>query len=174
MKEHESLKGGPMEKRRLRDLLEALQPPAGKKLWHGGASVLGSLRGVSPEEAAWKPGSDRHTIWELALHIAYWKYAVWRRITGEQKGGFGRGPSNWPAVPTPADARAWDSDRALLRREHERLIEAVATLDPAHLDRKPGGRGKWTHADLILGIVLHDTYHTGQIQMLKRLYAGGR
>lgn len=163
-----------MEERRLTDLLAALQPPAGKGLWHGGASVLGSLRGVSPEEAAWKPGPDRHSIWELALHIAYWKYAVRRKISGERRGGFRRRPSNWPAVPTPADESAWTNDRALLRDEHERLIQAIEALDPARLDRKPAGGGKWRHFDLILGVVLHDTYHTGQIQMLKRLYSGRR
>lgn len=163
-----------MEERRLRDLLAGLRPPAGKGLWHGGASVLGSLRGVPPEEAAWKPASDRHSIWELALHIAYWKYAVWRKIAGGRKGEFRRQPSNWPAAPSPADGRAWANDRALLRDEHERLIQAVEGLDPARLDRKPAGGGKWTYADLIMGVVLHDTYHTGQIQMLKRLYAGRR
>jgi hypothetical protein len=29
---------------------------------------------------------------------------------------------------------------------------------------------KWTFGELIAGIALHDAWHTGQIQLLKRLY----
>jgi uncharacterized damage-inducible protein DinB len=39
------------------------------------------------------------------------------------------------------------------------------------LDESAGEKAKTTYADLITGIVLHDTYHAGQIQMLKRLAA---
>ena len=48
----------------------------------GGATPLGCLRGVQPEQAVWKPAPDRHSIWELVLHIAYWKYAVRRNLEG--------------------------------------------------------------------------------------------
>jgi uncharacterized damage-inducible protein DinB len=42
-------------------------------------------------------------------------------------------------------------------------------FDPARLDEESGGSGAHTYADLLLGIVLHDTYHAGQIQLMKRL-----
>lgn len=155
---------------RLRMILDHLDPPAGAKLWHGGASVLGSLRGVPPEEAAWRPSPDRHSIWALTLHIAYWKYAVTRKITGGPRGEFPRRPSNWPAVPDPPSGDAWKQDRALLRTTHQRLVESVRGLDPKLLDEVPDGRGGYTWRDILLGIVLHDIHHAGQIVMLKRLY----
>ena len=40
-----------------------------KKSWHG-PNLRGSLRGVTAQQAAWRPGPDRHNIWELALHAA--------------------------------------------------------------------------------------------------------
>jgi len=45
----------------------------------------------------------------------------------------------------------------------------VSTFDPSGLDETAGDGAKTTYADLITGIVLHDTYHAGQIQMLKRM-----
>jgi uncharacterized damage-inducible protein DinB len=156
---------------RLREVLGLLDPPTGGKLWHGGAGVLGTLRGVRAEQAIWTPAPDRHSVWELSLHIAYWKYAVRRRLTGEPKGGFARTPSNWPRPPEIADEPAWQKDRALLRQEHSRLIEVVRGLDPGRLDETPDGGGGWRYADLLMGIVLHDTYHAGQIQILKRIYS---
>ncbi len=160
-----------MSDRRLEEAIRHFHPPAGTKLWHGGASVLGALRGLSPDVAAWKPFPDRHSIWELSLHIAYWNYAVRRRLTGERRGGFPRSPSNWPGVPTSPTSEAWDADRALVRDQHESLAEAMGRFDPARLDVFAEGSETTTFADLIFGAVLHDTYHAGQIQVMKRLAA---
>jgi DinB family protein len=148
-------------------LLEVLDQAFDQKAWHG-TTLRGSLRGLTPEEAVWRPGPGRHNIWELALHTAYWKYAVSRRLAGEAIGSFGRKPSNWPAVPDPADSRAWKRDVALLESEHRKLREVVGGLRPAQLDlRSP--RGVWTNAQEIHGVAAHDLYHTGQIQLIKRL-----
>ena len=158
-----------MTDRRLEEALRHLDPPPGTKLWHGGASVLGALRGLSPDVAGWKPYPDRHSIWGLALHVAYWNYAVSRRITGEPKGGFARSPSNWPALPEQRSAETWAADRRLVRETHDRLVTALRDFGSARLDEDAGGEAGTTYADLITGIVLHNTYHAGQIQMLKRL-----
>jgi uncharacterized damage-inducible protein DinB len=42
-------------------------------------------------------------------------------------------------------------------------------VGPNRLDHRAGGEGTTTFADLVTGVVLPDTYHAGQIQMLKRL-----
>ena len=154
---------------RLDEALRHLHPPAGVRLWHGGATVLGALRGVSAEVAIWKPYADRHCIWELALHIAYWNYAVRRRITGERVGEFPRSPADWPAMPLERTASTWKIDRQLIRDSHLRLVESLRDFDSSRLDDVAGGSGRTTYVDLIMGIVLHDTYHVGQVQLLKRL-----
>jgi hypothetical protein len=154
---------------RLGEALRHLHPPAGFDPWHGGASVLGSLRGVTPEVAAWKPYPDRHSIWELALHIAYWNYAVWRRIADAPPGSFPRSPSDWPEAPADATAAAWDGDRRLVREWHDRLVETLRDFDRGPLDEPAGDGSETTWANLVTGILLHDTYHAGQIQLMKRL-----
>ena len=84
---------------------------------------------------------------------------------------FIRTPSNWPRPVPSGESCAWAADVALLRAEQEKLLRAIASITPAQLQRKPGGRGEWTYAELILGIAQHDAYHTGQIQLMKRLWA---
>jgi len=155
---------------RLAEVLHLLDPPAGMKLWYGGATVLGSLRGVDGKQAAWRPAPGRHSIWELVLHAAYWKYAVRRRLDpGVPRGAFPRSPSNWPSMPDLPDERAWREDRALLRREHEALVTVARALSPADLDRRDG-KGEYRALDLLFGVATHDIYHTGQIQLTKRLF----
>ena len=156
---------------RVAEVLRLLHPAAGFRPWAGGATVLGCLRGVTVEQALWRPGEDRHSIWELTLHVAYWKYAVRRRLDGAKRGGFPRAPSNWPLPPEAADGAAWKKDRALVRSEHELLVAAIEGFDPGRLDEvAPGGSSAYRYLDLMHGIADHDTYHVGQIQLMKRLH----
>lgn len=151
-------------------LAEAIQPRSGRRGWHGGPTPLGALRGVTAEQAAWRPGPRRKSIWALALHVAYWDYAVRRLLDGSARGTFPRAPSNWPSPPARPESRSWAADVALLRQEHDRLVEAVCRVDPDRLGRRPPGSRQWTYGELLVGIVMHDAYHTGQIQLLKRLW----
>lgn len=155
---------------RLSELIRLLDPEPGQRLWHGGASPLGCLRGVSADVAAWRPTPERHSIWELALHIAYWKYAVRRILEDGPKGGFPRQPSNWPRQPAVPDPASWKEDRALLKSEHHQLNAAARSLPPERLDEVVPGSGAYRFADLLHGIVMHDAHHVGQIQLLKRIH----
>jgi hypothetical protein len=148
-------------------LLEILDQAFDRKSWHG-TTLRGALRGLTPEEALWRPAPGRHNIWELTLHAAYWKYAVRRRLGGDAIGSFERKPSNWPDIPDPADARAWKRDVAFLESEHRKLRETVSGLTPSDLTRR-SPRGVWNYGEEIHGIAAHDLYHTGQIQLIKRL-----
>ena len=148
-------------------LLRVTDQAYDQKSWHG-TTLRGSLRGLTAEEALWRPAPGRHNIWELTLHAAYWKYAVRRRLAGEAMGSFERRPSNWPAVPDPPDAKAWKRDVAYLDAEHRRLRAAIAGLTPAALAKR-SPKGVWTYAEEIHGVAAHDLYHTGQIQLIKRL-----
>ncbi|MEO6056189.1 MAG: DinB family protein [Gemmatimonadales bacterium] len=151
-------------------LLWNLQPPPGRRNWHGGPSPVGALRGVSAEQAAWRPTPRRKSVWEMALHIAYWKYTVRRHLDSGAESRFPRSPGNFPSQPDPADDAAWIVDVALLRSEHARLVEAVRALPERRLGVVPPRGKRWTYGELILGIAAHDAYHTGQIQLLKRLW----
>ena len=152
---------------RIELLLEILDQAFDRKGWHG-TTLRGSLRGITPEQALWRPAPGRHNIWELTVHAAYWKYAVRRRLVGDAMGSFPRKPSNWPLVPATADGNAWKLDVRLLESEHRLLRDTVRTLPPARLEaRSP--QGVWTNAEEIHGIAAHDLYHTGQIQLIKKL-----
>jgi hypothetical protein len=148
-------------------LLRLLGHAFNQKAWHG-TTLRGALRGVTAAAALWRPAPTRHNIWELTVHAAYWKYVVRRRVTGEPTGSFARKPSNWPKVPAQADAKAWTSDIRLLEAEHVSLVQVVSELGGSDLRRR-SPRRTWTLAEEIEGIAAHDLYHTGQIQLIKRL-----
>jgi hypothetical protein len=148
-------------------LLAQLDEAFDRRSWHG-TNLRGSLRGMGAAKAAWRPAPGRHNAWEIALHAAYWKYAAWRRLTGEKRGSFARAGSNWFASPEAPTEAAWRRDVALLGGCHRQLRAAVAGLEDGDLDRRAPG-GKETVGRLVRGIAAHDLYHAGQIQLLKRM-----
>ena len=148
-------------------LLRAIDEAYDHAAWHG-PNLRGSLRGLRSDQAAWRPAPNRHNIWELAVHAAYWKYAVRRRLTGGKRGDFVERGSNWFRRAEPPNEKAWRHDLALLEEEHLRLRNAVAALIPAQLDKRVSVKGR-PLVDHILGIAFHDIYHAGQIQLLQRL-----
>lgn len=156
-------------------LVENIQPRPRRSGWHGGPTPVGAVRGVSAAEAAWRPAPGRKSIWELALHIAYWKYAVRQRLQERLEGRredarFPRSPANWPRVPDVPDEKAWAADVALLKAEHERLLATVASVPLGRYGETVNSGKRWTIGEMVVGIAQHDAYHAGQIQMLKRLW----
>jgi len=149
-------------------ITRTLQPRRGMA-WHGGPTPARALRGVDARLARWRPPRRGHTIWELALHVAYWDYEVRRRLLGTALPRFPRSPANWPRMPQRSDEGAWAADRALVANEHRLLVEVVADFPVSLLGRKLGRSKRWSYGDTILGITVHDAYHAGQIQLLKRI-----
>lgn len=148
-------------------LLELVDQAFDRRAWHGTA-LWGSIRGLTPRQALWRPGRERHNIWELVLHTAYWKYVVRRRLLRDAGLAFPRPGANWPRLPDRTDAAAWKRDVALLRAEH-RALRAVIARFPAGRLRRKGWRSTWTNVQHVYGIASHDLYHAGQIQLIKRL-----
>ena len=145
-------------------LLDIIDEAFNRPGWHG-ATLRGSLRGVTGAQASWRPSRGRHNIRELTLHAAYWKYTIRRRLTGATRGSFALEGRDWFSA---SPARTWNEDVRLLVDEH-RLLRAVIATYPADALDRPIDRKKQTAAFSIRGIAAHDLYHAGQIQLLKRL-----
>jgi uncharacterized damage-inducible protein DinB len=148
-------------------LILQLEQAFDHRSWHG-TNLFGSIRGISSEQAEWRPGEGRHNVWEIIVHAAYWKYTVYRRLVDEARGSFPLRGSNWFPRPVDASAVELKADTRLLREFHDKLLTAVTQFNPRRLGERPPG-SKFAFRDLIVGVAAHDLYHAGQVQLLKRL-----
>jgi hypothetical protein len=151
-------------------LLALIDSAYNRRSWHG-PNLRGSLRGITPSQAAWRPAPNRHNIWELTVHAAYWKYVGVRRLSGAKRGSFDLKGSNWferSGQPTKAE---WRRDLQLLEQSHRTFREVVAGMTPRDLARTPAG-SEFSNFGLVSGVAAHDIYHAGQVQLLKRLQRG--
>lgn len=142
--------------------IDLLNEPFHAKAWHG-PTLRGALRGVTAEQAVWRPASGRHNIQEIVIHAAYWKFAVRRRLLKNRALSFGERGTNWFPRPIASEA-VWKEDIARLDREHAALLETIASLNDATLADTKSIR-------MIRGIAIHDAYHAGQIKLLVKLTA---
>lgn len=150
-------------------MLALIDQAYNKKTWHG-TNFRGSLMRVTPEMAAWRTSKERHNIWEVLIHVAYYKYVLWRRLSGDKSGKFPyKADSRWGdwfVRPDHISDNAWKEDLALLKEYHGLLREFVAQLDPVR------DKAKWAKIEHhVIGAAYHDVYHTGQIQLLKRMWS---
>ena len=136
-----------------------------------GPSLRAVLAGVSADQAATRVPGVAHSIGAIVLHVAGWQDVVARRIAGEPialpEGG------EWPRADAVGD-HAWQEALGRLDASHQRLLQALESVDPARLDAKIGdsrnpamGSGMTAYATL-QGVAQHAMYHAGQIALLKK------
>jgi uncharacterized damage-inducible protein DinB len=131
--------------------------------WHGPA-VEEILTGITAEQAASRPFSEAHNIWELLLHTTAWLQACRRRLEGHRAQLTDE--EDWSKV-TDTSERAWNETIAAMTRAYEGLSSAISRLDDSKLDQ-PIVEGMSSVYVTLHGVVQHTLYHAGQIAILKK------
>ena len=120
-----------------------------------------ALRGKRPE------GSP-HSAWELLEHLrlALWDILEFARNPKHVSPKFPEG--YWPAGEAPPSEAAWDESVAA----YQRLLEEFAELaNDASVDlhaRIPHGEGQTVLREILLAAD-HNSYHLGQLMLVRRL-----
>ena len=148
--------------RLLRGMLKRIQ---NGEAWHG-PSAAELLDTVTPEEAAAAPVPGGHSIWVLVRHIAAWRRAVASALGG---GAIQELPAevNFPQV-TAVTNEAWQAAKDELEQSSVELQAAIAKLSDDDLNQPTPGQ-KFPLAGSVAVVLQHDTYHLGQIALLKKL-----
>lgn len=141
--------------------------------WHG-PSLLEALSDVDAAEAARHPVPGAHSILEIGFHALGWIEEVGRRLKSGQpalpeRGDWptGRKTSgvSWEKLPGMIEEATARLEADLSAFPPERLDEVIGSLDP----NPPLGTGV-TYAAMLHGLAQHNTYHAGQIVILKRAF----
>lgn len=142
----------------IRKIINTLKHTYEKNAWHGPA-VMETLAGIDAKDAQKKAG-DSHSIIELVAHMTAWR----NYVTEKLKGNAGFELSDEQNFPK---ADNWNETIAQLAQSQENLIQALeATPDERLSERVPGREFKFY--TMLQGIIHHDLYHLGQIQLIKK------
>ena len=137
------------------------------------ADPLACVEDLSAELAARSVAGFPHSIGQLVFHMNYWMEYEVRRIRGERPTYPEHSSESFPPAPSPADAEEWDR----LRKRFAGLLAdlvALAKSSPQEMQRQieavhDGDTKLAGTLEAVLGqMVAHNSYHTGQIAMIRR------
>ncbi|TWT45601.1 DinB superfamily protein [Phycisphaerae bacterium RAS1] len=113
------------------------------------------LEGLSPEDAAWSPQPQRHSIWQIVNHMIFWREEAIRRFNAGQPSTdeeIARRNFESPAAPTQV---AWSETTARFSASQQRVRSTMAEAK--------------TDIDKIRYLLAHDMYHQGQVAYLRAM-----
>lgn len=137
------------------------------------ADPIACVEDICSELAARQVAGFPHSIGQLVFHMNYWMNYDLRRMRGERPKYPEHNGESFPAAPSPADAAEWDRlrrDFAWFLTEHARL----ADLSREELGRKIEAMHEkhneisGTLEAMLWQTVVHNSYHIGQIAMIRR------
>ncbi len=137
-----------------------------RKAWHG-PNLHSSLKGVTANDALRRPSKGRHNIYEITVHTSYWIYRVMQRIRKDPGIKFPLKGTNWFESPNTLSGAEWIKQKKLLNSLHEELYNLIPDLNKELRNKPENEKQKITR--LLIGIAMHDVYHAGQIQLIKKL-----
>ena len=132
---------------------------------------------ISAEVAARTVAGYPHSIWQIVEHMNYWMDYELANIAGENPHYPDKAIESWPTRPDPAEnsavAQQWLATTSRFADCLSRLA-GLAESDSATLERKIQNAGSpqapresTVHA-MLWQITAHNSYHAGQIALLRR------
>jgi uncharacterized damage-inducible protein DinB len=148
---------------RVGDVLAALRGAFVNKGWHG-PSVLQSIQGLRAKKAKKRRAGAAHSIHDVVDHIEYWEHVAIHYVRR------GRPPKrlrkDWAK-----SGLSFAKSVTRMRATHRVLVAAIALLKDADLERpvRTVSRRRLTLGQVLHGVAAHNSYHAGQIRLLRTL-----
>lgn len=132
--------------------------------WHGPA-VLELLADVDFTLAMRRPIDGAHTIAEIVRHVLFWLDLASDATAGSPLPEDGE--PDWPSLPELWTELEWSALTQWLASSTDQLVREIEVLPEAQLVEIVPGRS-YNFLFLLQGLPQHNTYHAGQIAILKK------
>jgi uncharacterized damage-inducible protein DinB len=137
------------------------------------ADPVACVEDISADLAARQIAGFPHSIGQLVFHMNFWMNYDLRRMRGERPPYPEHNAESFPPTPSPANAQEWDRlrrDFAWFLAEHAKLAGSSRTelgreIEPLHASHKTVAG---TIEAILWQTVAHNSYHMGQIAMIRR------
>jgi len=141
--------------------------------WYG-ISIYDTIAKVSFEAAYEKPPGSIHNIAEIVMHMVAWTEEVMDRMN-EMTAALPTS-GDWPETGAP-DEQKWQNYVEDLKLVNVNLAGIIQNFPPEKwiepiIDENNRESGPVTYEEMIVGLIQHHIYHTGQIAILNRIING--
>ncbi|WNQ09083.1 DinB family protein [Paenibacillus aurantius] len=126
-----------------------------------------ALEGVSAKEAAWVPPGSGNTIWQTVNHMSFYNERILGRLTGGALPETDTNTQTFGEPGNPEDEAGWKETTARAFELAGKIREALTTVTEEQLETIIGEG--YTLRDSLTYWVTHDSFHGGQIVLLRKL-----
>jgi len=142
-----------------------IEKAVGHALSGKGAHVAarGVFAGLGWKMAGARPEGAPHSIFQLLYHISYWQDWVVKWLDGGNPPIPKHASGSWPGSASPASAKEW-------RQAVRGFRSGLAGLE--HRSRGAdllAQRGKDSRLGMLQAIASHNSYHLGQVVLLRQM-----
>jgi len=133
------------------------------------ASMDQALHGVTAAEAAWTSSGISNSIWQIVNHLIFWNEDVIHRLKGTENPRKAEdNEETFGNQGNPEDEIEWGQTVQRLSEVINNLKRVIEDLDDEKL-KAPYAANSSSTERLLSNIMMHDTYHIGQIVLLRKL-----
>ena len=144
----------------LRNLVTLLERTFSKGAWHG-PTVMETLEAVSVKQA-FNRLEGTHSIIELVAHMTAWRRYVLKKLAGDHVFRM----ADELNFPSPQD---WSTTVQELEETQHQLVAALRSFPAGQLYQQvPWTEQPFTYYSIFHGIIHHDLYHIGQINLIRK------
>jgi hypothetical protein len=137
----------------------------------GGGAHVGfdeAVRDMPFDLQSKRPKGADHSPWEVLEHlrIAQWDILEFSRDPKHVSPKFPEG--YWPNSPTPPDESAWEKSADAIRADLKAMVKLVENESTDLFSKIPHGDGQTILREALV-FADHNSYHLGQLVLLRRL-----
>jgi uncharacterized damage-inducible protein DinB len=135
---------------------------------HAHTTMMEAFKDWPPQARGAKPKGISHSAWELLEHlrIAQWDIIEFslsaEHVSPEFPAGY------WPDSQEPPEAADWDRSLEQLEKDQSVMRALIADPETDLHARIPHGDGQTVLREA-LTLASHNSYHVGQVMMLRKL-----
>src|SRR5579864_3139202 len=135
---------------------------------HAHADLDSALANFPPKLRGKKLKGGGHTAWQLLEHIRIGQWDI-LEFSRDAKHVSPKWPEGyWPKTEAPPSAAAWNKSVARVRADLKAVEKLVLSPKTDLLARIPHGTGQTVLREVLL-VADHNSYHVGQLVLLRRL-----
>ena len=131
-------------------------------------TIAATLKQLTAKQAAVKIG-ELNSIWQIVNHMIMWRTALIGRVMDKP---ISHPDNNYIEEIKDTSAAAWKDTIKKLKRSQKDIISFLGSSEDELLEKVSPSSG-YSYFELVMSIVIHDSYHLGQIVLIKKMMEEG-
>ncbi|MBE2228795.1 MAG: DinB family protein [Ignavibacteria bacterium] len=131
-------------------------------------TIAGTLKTLTAKKAAMKV-DGLNSVWQIVNHMISWRNALIARVKDKP---VPHPDNNFISEVKDTTAKAWKDTLKKFEKSQKDILAFLGKQKDIHLEKISPASG-YSYYELVMAIIIHDSYHLGQIVLIKKMIDEG-